>query len=205
MDGQAFREALEEAKATELASLESESFLIALGGDEPQRAPLLRAAADSEHAAHETFRRWADDESDARARGAFADVAAQEDEHRRRVLDALGGAHDPNDGGPLHTYLRGRESTVERIAAGMVARPLVSLQTHGRLIDFFADEADEARAALFRDLRAETAAVIDRGLSMLEDRCDDEDWEVARMVAAYTIQVAHDDYEDALVGSGADP
>lgn len=203
MDGRTFREAVEEAKAAELDSLGSEELPIALAGAEPERGAVLRAAADSEHAAGETFRRWADDESDAEAREAFADVADQEDDHRRRVLDALDGTYDPNDGGPLHTYLRGRGGTVKRIAGGMIARPLVSLRTHARLTDFFADRGEEATADLFRDLRDETEAVMDRGLSMLADRRDDEDCETARMVAEYTIRVAYDDHEDALAGTSS--
>lgn len=206
MIGQEFRAQLEATKATELDQLGSDRLLTALADGDPTRERVLRAAADSEHAARETFRTWADDETDPRARDAFVSVAEQEDSHRDRVLSALDGSYDPADGGVLHTYLRGREDTVERIAAGMVARPLVSLRTHARVISFFADRAEESTADLFSDLRAETAAVIDDGLPLLEERCSGEgDWKAARMVAAYTIQVAYDEYADALAGLGVDP
>ena len=206
MNGQSFREAVETAKATELDRLGSNKLLVALTDADLARPSVLRAAADSEHAARETFRAWADDEADEGAREAFADVADQEDEHRDRVLDALGESYEPNDGGPLHTYLRGREDPIERIAAGMVGRPLVSVRTHTQVISFFINEADESTADLFRELKTETAAVLDRALPMLEARCESEDdWERARMVAEYTIQVAYDDYADALEGLGVDP
>lgn len=206
MDGQEFRERLETAKETELDRLGSNKLLVALTDAEPTRSRVLRAAADSEHAARETFQRWADSEDDVEAREAFETVADQEHRHRDRVLNALEEPYEPADGGLLHTYLRDREETVERIATGMFARPLVSLRTHEQVITFFADETAESTADLFRDLRAETSAVIDDGLPLLADRCsNEEDWERARMVSEYTIQVAYDEYADSLTGMGVDP
>lgn len=206
MDGEQFREQLEAAKGTELDRLGSSKLLVALTDAEPTRNRVLRAAADSEHAARETFRLWADSEDDAEARKAFETVVTQENRHRERVLNALEEPYGPADGGLLHTYLRDREATVERIAAGMVARPLVSLRTHERVISFFADAAEESTADLFRDLRAETSAVIDDALPLLADRCShEEDWERARMVSEYTITIAYDDYADSLAGMGVDP
>ena len=180
--------------------------MLALTDADLTRDRVLRAAADSEHAARETFRLWADDEDDPGARDAFETVADQEDRHLQRVLGALDSSYDPADGGPLHTYLRGREDTIERVATGMVARPLVSLRTHRQVISFFINEAEEATADLFRELREETGAVVDDGVALLDERCEgDEEWDRAQMVAEYTIQVAYDDYADALAGLGVDP
>ncbi|MFC6988831.1 rubrerythrin family protein [Haloplanus sp. GCM10025708] len=208
MDGATFRDALVEAKADELARLESPDFVDAVTDGERDAASVLRAAARSEHAARETFRTWADDESDPDVREAFDAVARQEDEHFRRVVergtpdsrcaDRAADAFDAEDAGPMHTYLRGREDAVERIAGGMVARPIVSLRTHARLVAFFEGRAATTRADLFRDLRAETAAVVDDGLELLDVRCADEDWERARMVGEYVVQLAYDDFVDAL-------
>jgi hypothetical protein len=206
MDGPEFRDRLESEKATELDRLGSNKLLIALTDADLSRTRVLRAAADSEHAARETFRQWVDTEDDPEASEAFAAVAAQEDSHRDRVLEALEEPYDPADGGVLHSYLRDREDTIERIAAGMIARPLVSLRTHVQVISFFVNEADESTADLFRDLRAETDAVIDDGLALLSARCSTEDdWERARMVGEYTIQIAYDEYADSLEGMGLDP
>jgi hypothetical protein len=204
MDGDSFRAAVEESKRTELDRLGSSKLLVALTGARIERERVLTVAAHSEHAARETFRAWAADEDDPAARAAFEAVAEQEDTHLERVLAAL---DDPEpelaDGGPMHSYLRGREGTIERVAGGMVGRPLVGLRTHTQLIGFFVNEADERGADLFRDLKAETAAVIDDGLALLDDRCaGDDDWERARMVAEYTVQVAYDDYADSLTGMG---
>jgi len=144
-----------------------------------------------------------------RAGEAFAWTRDREADHRDRVVSSLadaGTAYDPADGGPLHTYLRERTATVERVAAGLVARPLVSERTHTQVISFFVNDADETRADLFRELKAETSEELARGLDLLETLCDgDDDWERARMVAEYTIQVAYDDYADGLAGVGVDP
>ncbi|WP_136602510.1 rubrerythrin family protein [Salinigranum halophilum] len=203
MDGTTFRESVEASKRTELDRLGSSKLLIALTGARIERPRVLEVAAHSEHAARETFRAWAADESHPEARAAFEAVAAQEDEHLDRVLDALDGDVDLADGGPMHAYLRGREDTVERVASGMVGRPLVSIRAHNQLIGFFVNEADEVGANLFRDLKTETAAVIDDGVALLDELCgDDADWERAEMVAEYVIQVAYDDYADSLTEMG---
>ena len=166
---------------------------------------MLEVAAHSEHAARETFRAWAADESHDGARAAFEAVAEQEDTHLERVLGAMadGDAVDLADGGPMHAYLRGRDETVERVASGMVGRPLVSVRAHIQLINFFVNEGDERGADLFRNLKTETADVIDDGCALLDDCCEtDEEWERAETVAEYVIQVAYDDYADSLTEMG---
>ncbi|MDS0298809.1 rubrerythrin family protein [Halogeometricum sp. S1BR25-6] len=207
MDGESFRSAVEEEKRTQLDRLGSQQLLVALTDADLTRERVLEVAAASEHAACETFRGWADDEGDESARAVFAAVADQEDEHLRRVTDELDGAWEPDDEpGPMHGYLRGRESAVERVAGGMVGRPLVSLRTYNQLVGFFVNEADERTADVLRGLKAETAETLTEGLSLLESLCgSDEEWEAAEMVAGYTIQVAYDDYADALRGLGFDP
>jgi hypothetical protein len=203
MDGDTFRATVEESKRTQLDRLGSSKLLVALTGARIERERVLEVAAHSEHAARETFRAWAADESDDAVRAAFETVAEQEDTHLDRVLAALDHEVDLADGGPMHAYLRGREETVERVASGMVGRPLVSLRAHNQLIGFFVNEADESGADLFRDLKRETAAVIDDGCALLDDLCEtDDDWERARMVAEYVIQVAYDDYADSLTEMG---
>ena len=205
------RTRLESDYAGELALLGSDRFRTAAAGGTPSPETLLAAAAESERAARVTFAEWAADESDDGARDAFESVVEQETEHRERVAAELDG-WAPEDGGPgpMHAYLRGREATVERIAGGMVGRPLVSLRTHAQLIDFFEREREEGdasarRASLFRDLRAETAGTLEEGLALLGERCGDGEWETAELVAGYTIRLAHDDTADALRSLGIDP
>ena len=207
MDGSAFRATVETATTTELDRLGSSRLPVALTDAEPTTEAVLRAAAHSEHAAHETFAAWAADEPDERARAVFEATAAREADHRERVLAELDDpGFEPADGGPMHAYLRGRSSTIGRVAAGVVGRGLVVLRTHARLRSFFIDEADEHRADLLRDLRGETETALVGGLYLLETLCDDgDDWERARAAAEYAVGVAYDDYADALAGLGLDP
>jgi hypothetical protein len=182
-------------------------LLLALTEADISTDRVLDVAAASEYAARETFEEWAETELEESAREAFRRVADQEDEHLRRVTDELDDSWDPEEGaGPMHSYLRGRDATLERVAGGMVARPIVSERTHNQIIGFFVNEADRRRADLFRELKAETRAVTDEGVALLERLCEtDEDWETAQMVAEYTVQLAYDDYADALRGLGFDP
>jgi hypothetical protein len=222
MDAETFRKTLESDKRTQLDRLGSNKLLIALTDATLETDAVLRAAADSENAAHTTFAEWAESEAHEAAAEAFAWTRDREAEHRERVLESLAeevredaetegddtsatDVYDPADGGTMHTYLRERDDAVERVAAGLVARPLVSTRTHTQIISFFVNEADRTRADLFRDLKTETREELQRGLELLDDLCDDdEDWERARMVAEYVIQIAYDDYSDALDGLGID-
>lgn len=215
MNGEAFRERVAEAKATELDRLGSEKLLIALTDADLETDRVLEAAAASERAARETFAGWAETEASGgdeggQAAGVFAAIAEREDEHYERVIAHLGGSApaadaDGDAGGPLHAYLRNRESTVER-AAGLVGRGLVADRTHLQVISFFVNEGDAELADCFRDLRAETEESTTRGLALLEDHCETErDWETAAAVAEYAIQLAYDDYADALEAVGLDP
>lgn len=206
MNPDSFRDRVETAKSTQLDRLGSNKLLVAVTDAELDERSVLTAAAHSEHAARETFRTWADDESVEAARDAFERVAEQEDDHLERVLDLLDGSVELADGGPMHAYLRQRDDTVERVAAGLVGRGLVVVRTHTQIISFFVNEADERTADLFRDLKSETEAEMQRGLDLLGALCaDDEDWERAKATAEYVIQVAYDDYADALAGLGIDP
>ena len=206
MDGGTFVEEVEAAKATELDRLGSSKLLVGLTEANLEEDRVLSVAAASEYAAAETFHGWAAEEDDEGARDAFEDLAAQEDDHFERVVAHLDGFEPPTAPGPMHAYLRGREDTVERIATGLVARPLVSVRTHTQVISFFVNEADRELADLFRELKADTEAVIETGIALLEERCgDEEDWERASATAEYLIQVAYDDYADGLAEMGLDP
>ncbi|SDZ75607.1 hypothetical protein SAMN04488065_0065 [Haloplanus vescus] len=197
MDADALRTALETDYADELDRLGSPALLQALSGGDPDPTALLAAAADSEHAARETFRQWVADTADPTLRETFNAVVEQEDEHFRRVRAHLPDDATPPEGaGPMHAYLRGRTDPIQRVAGGMVGRTLVSLRTHARLIDFFDERGAADRADLFRDLRAETEACLEDGLEALDARADSDDWDAAEAVAGYTITLAADDLND---------
>jgi rubrerythrin len=200
------RNSVETAKQTELDRLGSSKLLLALTDAELDRESVLRAAAESELAARETFSAWAADETHDAAADLFADVAEQEQRHYERVVDLLDEQVEPPGSGPMHGYLQGRETTVERLAGGLLGRTLVSDRTHLQVISFFVNEADEAAADVFRDLRSETRQAQERGLELLDSACEtDEDWATADAVATYTIQLAYDDFVDVLTGMGVDP
>jgi len=206
MDATAFRASVESAKATELDRLGSSKLLVALTDADLSEDAVLRAAAFSEYLARETFESWAADETVDAANEVFADVAAQEAEHYERVVDALGDPVEPESVGPMHAYLRDRDDAVERAAAGLVGRGLVSLRTHLQIVSFFVNEADDRTADLFRDLRSETEESLSAGLDLLDAVCeDDDDWERAQAVAEYVVQLAYDDYADSLTELGVDP
>lgn len=206
MDPADLRAAVEAAKQTELDRLGSSKLLLALTDAELDRPSVLRAAAASELAARETFSAWAADEDHDAAAALFADVADQEQRHYDRVADRLGEAVEPPGAGPMHGYLRNRTATVERLAGGLVGRTLVSDRTHLQVISFFVNEGDEAAADVARELRTETADAQARGLELLGTVCEtDADWETAEAVATYVVQLAYDDYADALRGMGVDP
>jgi len=206
MDAEALREEVATAKRTQLDRLGSEKLLVAFTEATLDRESVLATAADSEFAAAETFAAWADDEESETARAAFEAVCDQEREHYERVTEHLPDHDEPDAAGPMHAYLRGLEGSIERVAAGLLGRPLVSTRSHTQVISFFVNEPDREMADLFRDLKSETGAELERGLETLDALCaDDEDWERARSTAEYTIQVAYDDYADALKGMGLDP
>ncbi|PSP55753.1 rubrerythrin family protein [Halobacteriales archaeon QS_1_67_19] len=206
MDAETVPDAVEEAKATELDRLGSQQALVALTDAELEAERVLRAAARSERTARETFAAWADDEAAADAREAFESLAEREREHYERVVAELDEEPDFGDEiDPLHEHLRELDGTVAR-AAGLIGRSLAADRTQLQVVNYFVNEADERRADLFRELRAETAESVDVGTDLLVARCEGEsDAERARGVAERTVQVAYDDYAETLDGMGLDP
>lgn len=226
MDESSFRRAVEREASAELAALGGERRVYGLCGGDPTPAGVLTAVARSEAAAAETFARWAATESDPDARAAFEAVAAQERDHFRRARETLAAATDATPDvdagaagvdapdadaltsgppGPLHAYLRSLDEATTRVAAGMVGRALASVASYGPIRAWFADRGDDRPAALAADLRAETEAVVEDGLSSLAARCSsDADREAARGAAVYTIRVAHDDHADAVAAADAE-
>lgn len=206
MDADDFVDAVESATATELDRLGSSKLLVALTDADLDADTVLRVAATSEHAARETFHAWADDEPNDVARAAFAEVAEEEALHLERVTDELEGFEPSGGVDAVHDYLRNLDGTVERVAAGLVGRALVSTRTHAQLIGFFVNEADRERADLFRELKADTEASLDDGLDILDVVCEsDDDWERARDAAVAVVETAYDEYAGSLDDLGIDP
>ncbi|RCU46665.1 rubrerythrin family protein [Haloplanus salinus] len=208
MDGDTLVETVRDRMATELDRLGSEKALVATTEARLDRERVLAATLAAERRAAATFEAWVDDESNAGAREAFARVAATERDHAARVsalLDDAPADADP-DADPVHAHLRGLDATPERVAAGLVARPLVSSRSLLQVINFFINEADEAAADTIRTFRSETDALVDDGAALLDDCCTDaDDWDRAVDAAAETVRVAYDEYAETLRGMGVDP
>ncbi|UPV73215.1 rubrerythrin family protein [Halorussus limi] len=208
MDADAFPDAIRDAKATELDRLGSQQALVALTDADLDAERVLRAAARSERAARETFAAWAESaetDGEGDAADAFAALADEERDHYDRVAAELDAEFDPADEtDPMHDYLRGLDTTVER-AAGLVGRSLASDRTQLQVVNFFVNEADERRADLFRDLRSDTQAGVSTGTDLLAAHCDGDEWERARETAERTVQIAYDEYAETLQGMGLDP
>lgn len=206
MDASSLREDVEAAKRSQLDRLGSSKYLIALTDATLEEDVVLEAVAVSEALARETFEAYASVETDPVARDAFEAVAEQEAAHYDRVCERLDVRPAPDHAGAVHGYLREREDAVARLAGGLVGRPLVSLRAHTQVVSFYVNEADRGGAELFRDLKDETAAELERGLEALDAVCEaDEDWERARATAEYVVQLAYDEYADSLETLGVNP
>jgi len=209
MDGDTLVETVRENRATELDRLGSEKALVASTAARLDRASVLEAAIDAERRAAATFEAWAADEADDAARAAFERIASQERDHAERVRDLADDADPPSDADPesdaLHAHLRDLDSTAERVAAGLVARPLVSERSLLQVVNFFVNEADERAADTVRDLRSETRELVDDGAALLDTCCADDDWDRAHEAADRTVAVAYAEYEDRLTEMGVDP
>jgi len=216
MDTDTFREQVEADGGTELERLGSNKLLLAVTEADLTTETVLRSALEAERASRDTFAAWADDEDDPDVRAVFERLADQEEEHFDRVQAAQeavvdGDVDDQDDiegvesDGAVHESLRDRTDTVERLAAGLVGRGLVGLRTHTQYVSFFLNEADSTRADLFRELKTDVETQIETGLDLLEEHCDDAEWDVAEDAALATIEAAYEEYESALTALGMDP
>lgn len=203
MDATTFLESVRESKATELDRLGSEKALVAETAAQLDAEHVLDAAADAEARAAGTLDSWANDEPNDNAAAAFRTAAEREREHYRRVADLGGTAEDP-PADALHEHLRGLDGTLPRVAAGLVARPLVASRTLLQVINFFVNESETAAAGVFRDFRAETDGAAERGATLVVD-LDGWDAETATAAASEAIEVAYDEYAESLEGMGVDP
>lgn len=203
MDSETFLERVRDDNATALNRLGSEKALVATTRAALDRETVLEAAAAAEARAATTFEAWADEERDEQAREAFADAAETEREHYDRIHE-FGEVEVPDPSADaLHGTLREFDGTVERVAGGLVARPLVASRTLLQVINFFVNEADTAGADLFRELRGETDDQVDGGVAVLAEVCDD--WDRAERAATETIEAAYEEYAETLDSLGIDP
>jgi hypothetical protein len=206
MNAAGFLEAVRASNATALERLGSDRALVATTEATLERERVLATAAAAEARAAATLDGWVDEEPDDRAREAFADATDRERVHRDRIT-ALGDVavdDPPSDG--LHRHLRGLDDTVERAAAGFVARPLVASRSLLQVINFFVNEGDSAAADVFRDLRADSGEQAEAGADVVAVVCETaDDRERADTAAEEAIDAAYREYADSLAELGIDP
>ncbi len=203
MDANAFLDSVRESSRTELDRLGSEKALVAETAARLDRDHVLDAAAAAEARAAETFDLWAADEPNERAAAAFRDAAERERGHYRQVTE-LGGSADDPPADALHDRLRGLDSTLPRVSAGLVGRPLVASRTLLQVINFLVNEGGTNAAETFRTLRSETDETAEHGAELTVELCD-TGIERATDAASEAIEVAYADYADTLEGMGVDP
>ncbi|MCU4972029.1 rubrerythrin family protein [Halobacteria archaeon AArc-m2/3/4] len=207
-DSESFLETVETENQTPLSRLGSSKSLYAATEGDIDAEPVLRATADAEYAAWQTFASWADDETNDDVREAFETTATEEEGHYETVLEELGTEaddYDPAETPALHNYLRERTETVERLG-GFVGRTLASDRSKDQVVGFFVGDADPQTASLFREFGDDLDDQLERALTLLEAVCEsDEDWERAEASASGAIEAAYGEYVEVLEGMGANP
>jgi hypothetical protein len=207
MDPDDFADGVRDRNDTALSRLGSSKSLYADTAGEMETEAVLRAAATAEHHAAETYRGWADDEDDDRAREAWATTADEEADHYAQVADRLDDDHDPDSGEvpAIQEYLRGLSDPVER-AGAFVGRTVAADKSKEQVTGFFVGQADPQTADAFRGMRSDLDAQLERGLDLLDALCeDDADWERAADAADEAIQTAYAEYTETLEGMGVNP
>ncbi|RQG94649.1 rubrerythrin family protein [Natrarchaeobius chitinivorans] len=204
-DADAFVETVREENQTALSRLGSSKSLYADTGGDIETEPVLEATADAEHAARKTFEQWANDEPHEGAREAFEITAAEELDHFETVVDHLGDEYEPQQVPALHEYLRGLESTNERVGA-FVGRILASKRSKEQVVGYFVGDADPQTAGVFREFGDDLDGQLERATELVAEVCADEDDRKHALAAATgAIEAAYGEYVENLEAMGANP
>ena len=205
MDPSQFVDSVREENRTALSRLGSSKSLYADTEGAMESAPVLRAAADSEFHARETFEEWAESEGNDAAQEAFATTADEEGEHYGQVTQRLDGDHEPGETPAIHEHLRSIDDTAGR-AGAFVGRTIAAEKSKEQLVGFFVGQADTGGAQLFRDLGDDVDAQLERGQELLGEVCEtDDEWARAEETAGDAIQTAYDEYTERLESMGVNP
>lgn len=206
MNGEKLVASVRKTRGTELDRLGSEKALVAKTAATLEPDAVLATAAATSGRAVETYEEWAASETEERTRSRFADMADRERARYESVVAAMAGEPDAPGVDALHEHLRTLDGTVERVAAGLVGRPLVASRLFLQVVNFFINEGDTRNTERFREIRDETDDVVAEGTTLLEAVCvTDEDWERAREAAEEAIGVAYEEYAATLQEMGLDP
>ena len=181
-----------EDHATALDRLGSEKALLALTEARLETPAVLEATGGALADARATFAAWAADSEGATGERLEAAATAL-GEACDRVAESLDG--DLPADSPFISLAGGTdaERAGAAVGAGLV---LDRLCLQG--VSFFVNEADTARADLFRDLRETADSLVDAA-----DAVDDTD--AAAAAAGAVVEAAYGEYVDRLEAMGFDP
>lgn len=197
--------AVRDDNETALSRLGSSKALYAATGGEMNADEVLRAAADAEHTAANTFADWADTESNTDAAAVFEGLATDERDHADQVLAKLDDYDPQDDPSGMQAELRQLDDTIER-TGGLLGRIIATEKSKTQLSGFFTGQADPTTANLFRGLKSDLDDQLDAVHDLLQDLCEtDEDWDTAKRAADDAIQAAYEDYTERLEDMGVNP
>lgn len=205
MDAAALLDSVRTGTETELDRLGSEKSLLAATEARLEPDPVLVTAAATIQTARDTIAQWADAATDEAAADALATTADTLGDAFDRVTAELTGDGDDVAALDAPFLTLDADGDTERVAVGTIGVPLVLDRLFLQSVSFFVNEADSPRADLFRDLRADTDAILETGQSALDDCCGADDWDRAEAAAVAVIEAAYDDYVDRLDAMGFDP
>lgn len=187
---------------TELDRLGSEKSLLAATEAQLESGPVLRTVATALARSRDAISAWADD-AEGEAADALAAAAGTLEEAYETVAAELDGDIATDAEPPFLSF--DIEGDIERVGAGTVGVGLVLDGLCLQAVSFFVNEADTARADLFRGLRNDLEGLRETGADALEDLCRGDDWERAVAGATGVIEAAYDDYARRLDAMGFDP
>lgn len=206
MNGEELVAAVREDRATALDRLGSEKAIVAATGARLESGPVLSAAARLLDGGAAALATWADDADDGDAREAFADAADTLAGHRDALLGLDDDATADGDAPYLVDELRTAGTTPERVAAGLVALPLVADRLCLQVINFLVNEGTRSAADTVREARSDLQAMPEEAAGLLDGVCtDDGDWVTAQKAATDAIGTAYDEYASSLQEMGLDP
>ena len=175
-------------------------------------AALLRVALKNELEASEEAALWMTTERDVEVKLALARQCGDEARHYRLIeerLRALGvdvASIDPLAAGysPMFEFLRGLDTTVERVAAGQFTREALAQVRNDVFAEHCAAQGDAETARLYRDVIGPDEAhhhALGRRL-LHRFAIDDASQELARRAASRTLELAEELQELARMKAG---
>jgi 1,2-phenylacetyl-CoA epoxidase catalytic subunit len=212
MDGKAFVEQLKTENDWQLAKLNAAPAVLAPGSATAPLAELLKMALKNEIEAAEIAAEWVSTTPEVDAKLALARHAGDEARHYQLLLEktnALGVALEGFDPlmppSPILNYLRTLKSTVERIAAALVAREAMGGRRNAQFLQFLESIGQKEIAQLYQDLiNPDEARHHQAGCAVLARLAvTPESQELARRAAKTLLEIGDQARTTAMEKTGA--